>query len=180
MLHFSKIVKNNILPHLYKRCMSHIKIVEVGPRDGLQNYPKFIKTKKKKRLIDLLVKSGIKNIEATSFVPKNIIPQMKDNFKIMKHVSKINSVNFSALVPTMKGYHNAIDSGTKEIAIFTTVSETFCQKNIKCSIEESLTRYKEICHQARKDKIKVRGYISCIAGCPYEKEILPYHVLDLS
>lgn len=156
-----------------------VTIVEVGPRDGLQNEPKFISTKQKIELVNLLSVSGLKNIEVTSFVSPRSIPQLADNIKVLEEINKPKEVNFSALVPNIKGMELAVASGLKEVAIFTASSETFNQKNINCSITESIDRFKPVMLVAKKNNIRVKGYISCALGCPYEGSVSPQKVLDV-
>ena len=151
-----------------------VQIVEVGLRDGLQNHSKFISTNKKKKLIDKLVNAGISNIEATAFVSPKAVPQMADHRDIMNYCNSNlwgRNIKFSALVPNVHYYDISVECNLKNVAIFTTVSETFCEKNLRCSIDESLSRYKEICEKSKKNGNFVRGYVSCIAGCPYEGHI---------
>ena len=154
-------------------------IVEVGPRDGLQNESKFVSTKSKVDFIDLLSATGLKNIEVTSFVSPKAVPQLADGVTVLETINKPNSVNFSALVPNIKGMELAISTGIKEIAIFTAASEMFNQKNINCSINESIERFRPIMILALEHNIKVRAYISCALGCPYEGDISPNKVLDV-
>lgn len=162
------------------------KIVEVSPRDGLQNVSNYIPYQSKKLLISKLINAGIKNIEATSFVSKKLVPQMSDSKDIMIYCNnlqrKFPDVNFSALTPNMLGYNKACKYGVANIAIFTAASETFCKKNIGCTIESSLERYGEICLKAKSDTVKrtIRGYVSCIAGCPYEGDIDVERVVEVS
>ncbi len=157
-----------------------VTIVEVGPRDGLQNEPKFVTTKNKIELINLLSATGLKNIEVTSFVSPKSIPQLADSVKVLESIIKPQSVNFSALVPNAKGMEIAISSGLKEIAIFTAASELFNQKNINCSITESIERFKPVMLLAKEYKIRVKAYISCVLGCPYEGDIAPKKVVDVA
>ena len=149
----------------------HVKLVEVGPRDGLQNESILVPTATKIKLINLLSESGLSNIEATSFVSPKWIPQIADNFDVMAGIKRSKDVNYSVLVPNHKGFEHALSAGADEIAIFTAASETFCQKNINCSIEESFERFSKIMPAAQAHNIPVRGYISCAFGCPYEGNI---------
>lgn len=157
----------------------HVTIVEVGPRDGLQNETKFVSTKHKIELINLLSSTGLKNIEVTSFVSPKFIPQLADNLDVFKEIIKPKSVTFSALVPNTKGMEIAIEAGLKEIAIFTAASETFNKKNINCSIKESIERFKPVMALAQEKDMRVKAYISCVLGCPYEGNISPNKVLDV-
>lgn len=156
---------------LTNRYPDHVKITEVGPRDGLQNEKTFVTTDVKLRLIDLLVKSGIKYIEATSFVSPKWVPQMADATSIVEAIQKYTDIHFPVLTPNLQGFDNAIAAGAKEVAIFAAASETFSQKNINCSIEDSINRFKPLLVKAQQLRIPVRGYISCVLGCPYEGEI---------
>ncbi|OGV35605.1 MAG: hydroxymethylglutaryl-CoA lyase [Legionellales bacterium RIFCSPHIGHO2_12_FULL_35_11] len=157
---------------------NQITIMEVGPRDGLQNELKFISTSQKIEFINLLSETGLKNIEVTSFVSPRAIPQLADNMEVYQSIIKPASVIFSALVPNKQGMEAAIKSGIKEVAIFTAASEMFNQKNINCSISESIDRFVPIMELAKENSIKVRAYISCVLGCPYEGYVSPEKVLN--
>jgi hydroxymethylglutaryl-CoA lyase len=150
---------------------SSIKIVEVGPRDGLQNEKKILTTAQKLQFISGLVSSGLEDIEVTSFVRAPKIPQLVDAPELfqMLNDSKLNNkkINFSALVPNLKGMDAAIKSGVKEIAVFSATSDEFNKKNINATVEKSLERIKPVCDLAIGEGIKVRGYISTAFGCPY-------------
>ncbi len=147
-----------------------IEIIEVGPRDGLQNESKVLKTDDKVEFINRLILAGCKKIEVTSFVRKDKIPQMSDAEelfgKIGHHLNK--GINLLGLVPNMKGLESADNCGVKEIAIFTSLSDTFNQKNINSTINESLITLEKVAKEAQKNNIKIRGYISTVFGCPYE------------
>ena len=151
-----------------------IKITEVGPRDGLQNESKPVSTDAKLKFIELLIESGLKNIEATSFVKADKIPQLADAIELSHKLNfKDSSVVYSALTPNLKGYEKAIEAGFKEVAIFGAASESFTRKNINRTIEESLKGFEELTARAKPDGIKVRGYISTVIACPYEGKISP-------
>lgn len=150
---------------------SKVKIFEVGPRDGLQNEFFILETPFKVEMIKKLVSTGITNIEATSFVSQKAIPQFYDSELVIQSVKDIPDVNFSVLVPNLKGIEKAIKNNLKEIAIFTSVSETFNKKNINCSIDESFIRFDPIMRLAQENNIRVRGYVSCIAGCPFQGSV---------
>lgn len=154
----------------------HVKMVEVGPRDGLQNEATFIPTATKIEFINRLAATGLKTIEATSFVSPKWIPQMADHHEVLTGITQHADIHYPVLVPNVKGLQNAMTAGVKEIAIFGAASETFSQKNINCSIEESLNRFAEVTQLAQKNNIKVRAYISCVLGCPYEGDIKPEKV----
>lgn len=158
----------------------HVTIIEVGPRDGLQNEPSFVSTKHKVELIDLLSQSGLKHIEVTSFVSAKSIPQLADGEDVFLQINKPAGVHFSALVPNEHGMEKALAAGVREISIFTAASEQFNQRNINCSIKESIARFKPVMVSALAHKIRVRGYISCVLGCPYEGEIDPKQVLNVT
>ena len=158
----------------------HVTIVEVGPRDGLQNEPSFVATSTKVALINLLSHSGLQHIEVTSFVSAKAIPQLADNENVFSAIDKPTGVHFSALVPNEHGMHKALDVGLKNIAVFTAASEVFNQRNINCSIAESIERVTPVIALARANKIHVRAYISCVLGCPYEGAISPQQVTQVA
>jgi hydroxymethylglutaryl-CoA lyase len=157
----------------------HVTLIEVGPRDGLQNESSFVSTEAKIELINLLSQSGLKHIEATSFVSAKAIPQLADNEQVFTSILKAPSISYSALVPNERGMIKALEVGVKEIAVFTAASEQFNQRNINCSIDESIERFKPVMAIAKENDIKVRGYISCVLGCPYQGEIKPQLVADV-
>lgn len=157
-----------------------IKIVEVGARDGLQNEPTILSIEDKLTLIKSLVNAGLKNIEVGSCVSPKWVPQMAASTDIYEQLPKSNDINFSLLTPNLKGYTLARAVGCTEVAIFTGASESFTQKNINCSIDESLERFSHITAQAKADGVRVRGYVSCIVDCPYEERISPQMVADVT
>jgi hydroxymethylglutaryl-CoA lyase len=157
-----------------------VKLVEVGPRDGLQNESVTVPTAIKIAFIDQLSATGLSVIEATSFVSPKWIPQLADHTQVLEGIQRKPSVHYPVLVPNMQGYTAALAAGAKEIAIFAAASETFSQKNINCSIAESLARFKPIMKAAKRDKIRVRGYVSCAIACPYEGEIKPAAVAKVA
>jgi len=157
-----------------------VKIVEVGPRDGLQNETKTIPTDIKISLINQLSETGLKTIEATSFVSPKWIPQLADHKEVMKGIKRHPDISYPVLVPNMKGFERALEANVKEIAVFSAASETFTKKNINQTISESLKYFKEIMTAAKHHKIRVRGYISCVMGCPYEGEIDPHKVAEIA
>jgi len=148
-----------------------VKIVEVGVRDGLQNETKTIPTEIKLTLIDKLIASGLTVIEATSFVSPKWVPQLADHKEIVARLPLNKKLNFPVLTPNLQGFENAIVAGAKEVAVFASASESFSQKNINCSIEESLLRFDPIFARASTLNIPIRGYVSCALGCPYEGDI---------
>ncbi len=147
-----------------------IRIVEVGPRDGLQNEHQTLATEVKVAFIDRLSKTGLRTIEAASFVPPKMLPQMADGAEVLKAISQKQGVTYPVLVPNLKGLDNALDAGARAIQVIASSSETFSQKNSNCSIAQGLDRCAEIAEKAKKHNIKVRGYLSCCLGCPFEGE----------
>lgn len=157
-----------------------VTIIEVGPRDGLQNESSFVPTGSKVELINSLSKTGLKHIEVTSFVSTKSIPQLADGEEVFRAIDKPADVHFSALVPNEKGMQKAMAAGVREIAIFTAASEQFNQHNINCSIAESITRFEPVVALAKAKNIRVRAYVSCVLGCPYEGNIKPEQVLNVT
>lgn len=157
-----------------------VTIVEVGPRDGLQNEASFIKTETKIELVNLLSQSGLTQIEVTSFVSPKAIPQLADNDLVFNGINKHTGIHYSVLVPNERGMLKALEAGVKEIAVFTAASESFTRKNINCSIAESLSRFKPVFALAQSNQIKIRAYISCVLGCPYEGSITPGQVIAVA
>jgi hydroxymethylglutaryl-CoA lyase len=151
----------------------HVKIVDVGPRDGLQNQPERVALETKIRLVEMLADAGLPVVEAGAFVSPKWVPQMADSAELMQRIVRKPGVSYPVLVPNMKGYEAAKAVGVDEIAIFGAASESFSQKNINCSINESLERFRPVAEAARADGIRVRGYISCVLGCPYEGAVAP-------
>jgi len=156
-----------------------VTLIEVGPRDGLQNESAFVATEKKIELINLLSHTGLQHIEVGSFVSAKSIPQLADGEQVFQAIEKVAGVHYSALVPNEKGMIAAMSAGVKEIAVFTAASELFNQRNINCSIVESIARFKPVLAEAKAKQIKVRGYISCVLGCPYQGEIKPEQVTEV-
>lgn len=157
-----------------------VTIIEVGPRDGLQNESFFVPTEKKIELVNALSETGLRHIEVTSFVSAKAIPQLSDSEDVFRSIQKQAKVHYSALVPNEKGMLKALEVGVKEIAVFTAASELFNQRNINCSIKESIERFKPVIQMAKANKIKVRAYISCVLGCPYEGEVNPNKVAEIT
>ncbi|EGQ7868226.1 hydroxymethylglutaryl-CoA lyase [Vibrio parahaemolyticus] len=158
---------------------TNVTIVEVGPRDGLQNESP-VSTRTKIRLIDLLSDTGLSHIEAGSFVSPKWVPQMADSKEVMQNITRRASVTYSALTPNLQGLEQALDAGANQVAIFTSASEGFCQHNINCSITESLKRFEPLMIQADKYHVPVRGYLSCVVDCPYDGAISPTQVANIS
>lgn len=150
---------------------NNVTIFEVGPRDGLQNEKQLISTADKIQLIDLLSECGFSKIEATSFVSPKWVPQMADAAEVLRGISRESQASYAALTPNMRGYEGARDAGANEAAVFAAASESFSQKNINCSIEESIARFTPVFEAAKADGIPVRGYVSCVVECPYEGAI---------
>ncbi|HHC6482433.1 TPA: hydroxymethylglutaryl-CoA lyase [Vibrio parahaemolyticus] len=158
---------------------TNVTIVEVGPRDGLQNESP-VSTRTKIRLIDLLSDTGLSHIEAGSFVSPKWVPQMADSKEVMQNITRRASVTYSALTPNLQGLEQALDAGANQVAIFTSASEGFCQHNINCSIAESLKRFEPLMVQADKYHVPVRGYLSCVVDCPYDGATSPTQVANIS
>jgi hydroxymethylglutaryl-CoA lyase len=157
-----------------------VKIYEVGPRDGLQNEKQIIPTATKVELIDRLSETGLTYIEATSFVSPKWVPQMADSADVMAKINRKDGVTYPVLVPNEQGMLAALKAGVTEVAVFAAASESFSQKNTNCSIEQSYERFKPVIKLAGENNIKVRGYVSCVAGCPYEGDIAPEAVAKVS
>jgi hydroxymethylglutaryl-CoA lyase len=157
-----------------------VKIVDVGPRDGLQNEPRSVPAAVKIELIERLAEAGVPVVEATAFVSPKWVPQMADGAEVMRGIARKPGVSYPVLVPNMKGFEAAMAAGADEIAVFGAASETFSQKNINCSIAESLERFAPVIEAAKDRNVKVRGYISCVVGCPYEGEVKPKVVAEVA
>ena len=158
----------------------HVKIVEVGPRDGLQNEKQAIDTATKVELIARLGASGLKTIEATAFVSPKWVPQMADNAEVMRQITRLNGVTYPVLTPNLKGLEAALATGVTEVAVFAAASEAFSQKNINCSIDESIERFVPVIESAREHGVAVRGYVSTVVGCPYQGDVPPEKVAEVS
>ena len=150
-----------------------VQIVEVGPRDGLQNEKQPIATETKLALINQLAGAGVSYIEAGSFVNPKWVPQMAGSDEVLQQVQRRPGVTYAALTPNLQGYDRALACGVSEVAIFAAASETFSHKNINCSVAESIERFQPVMAAAARDQVKVRGYVSCVVGCPYEVEVAP-------
>lgn len=166
--------------HADAQLPASVRIVEVGPRDGLQNEPGVISTDIKLQLIDKLADAGVRYIESASFVSPKWVPQMGDAKEIMTAVKRKPGVTYAALTPNVKGLETALAAGVEEVAVFGAASEAFSQKNINCSIAESLERFAPVMALAKANNIKVRGYVSCVLGCPYDGEIAPEKVAEVA
>ena len=158
----------------------NVKIVEVGPRDGLQNEKSAVPAAIKVELIDRLSEAGLPAIEATAFVSPKWVPQMADNAEVMAKIRRKPGVAYPVLVPNLTGFKAALEAGAQEVAVFAAASEAFSQKNINCSIEESLQRFRPVVEAAHAADVRVRGYISCVLGCPYQGEVAPGAVAEVA
>jgi hydroxymethylglutaryl-CoA lyase len=157
-----------------------VRIVEVGPRDGLQNEAKIVSTAIKIEFIKRLAESGLKSIEATAFVSPRWVPQMADHADVLRQLPRQQGIRYPVLVPNLRGFEAAVAAGALEVAVFAAASETFSQRNINCTIRESLERFVPIFEGARSAGIAVRGYVSCALGCPFEGEIQATQVAEVA
>jgi hydroxymethylglutaryl-CoA lyase len=157
-----------------------VKLVEVGPRDGLQNEKMPVPTEIKVELIDRLTRTGLRVVEATAFVSPKWVPQMADNAEVMARIARRAGTAYPVLVPNQKGFEAALAAGAKEVAVFAAASESFSQRNTNCSIAESIARFKPVASAARGRGVAVRGYVSCVLGCPYEGEVPAARVAEVS
>ncbi|WP_421557715.1 hydroxymethylglutaryl-CoA lyase [Pseudomonas canadensis] len=155
---------------------SHVRLVEVGPRDGLQNEAQPISVADKVRLVDALSAAGLSYIEVGSFVSPKWVPQMAGSAEVFAQIQRKPGVTYGALTPNLRGFEDALAAGVKEVAVFAAASEAFSQRNINCSISESLERFAPIMAAAKQNGVSVRGYVSCVLGCPYEGQIAPEQV----
>ncbi|XP_014090126.2 hydroxymethylglutaryl-CoA lyase, mitochondrial [Bactrocera oleae] len=156
-----------------------VRIVEVGPRDGLQNEPKLLPTSVKIALIDKLSETGLRTIEATSFVSPKWVPQMGDNAEVLRSIQKRAGISYPVLTPNLKGFESALNAGATEVAVFGAASDSFSMKNINCTAAESIKRFQPIIEAAQKAEVKVRGYVSTVVGCPYEGAVKPSAVAKI-
>src|SRR5260370_24768191 len=157
-----------------------VRIVEVGPRDGLQNEETRVSVEALMALIEALVGAGLHTVEVGAFVSPKAIPQMVNSASVLRGVNHCPDSEFQVLVPNEKGYEAARGAGAKVIAVFASASDGFSRANINCSIAESIERFKPVVIRAKDDGIKVRGYISCVLGCPYDGEVKPQAVVDVA
>ena len=157
-----------------------VRIVEVGPRDGLQNEKGEVPTSVKLELIERLADAGLPAVEATAFVSPKWIPQMADHAEVLKRIHRRPGVSYPVLTPNLKGFEAARAAGATEVAIFGAASEAFSKKNINCTIAESLERFRPVADAASAANIRVRGYISCVIGCPYEGDVKPQKVAEVA
>ncbi len=157
-----------------------VTIFEMGPRDGLQNEKALIETAQKIALVDALGRTGLRKIEVTSFVSPKWVPQMADAADVLAGISRVPGVVYTALTPNMRGFEAAISAGVDEVAVFASASEGFSQKNINCSVAESLDRFAPVLDAARGAGVPVRGYVSCVTDCPYDGAVPPEQVAKVS
>ena len=159
---------------------ARVRVVEVGPRDGLQNEPEVVPSAVKIQFIERLAASGLPAVEATSFVSPGWIPQLADAAEVFAGLRRRAGVSYPALVPNLKGLERALAAGVEEIAVFTAASETFNRKNINASIDESLARIEAVAGPARAQGLRVRGYVSCVVECPYDGSVAPEAVCEVA
>jgi hydroxymethylglutaryl-CoA lyase len=150
-----------------------VRIVEVGPRDGLQNEAQPVSIETRAALIERLARAGLTHIEAGSFVSPKWVPQMAGSAEVFAAIERQPGVTYAALTPNLRGFEDAAAAGVDEVAVFAAASEAFSQKNINCSIAESIERFRPVATAARTAGIRLRGYVSCVVGCPYQGEVLP-------
>ena len=160
--------------------MDHVRIVEMGPRDGLQNEGQVVPLTTKLELIERLADAGLREIEATSFVSPKWVPQMADHAELMRALPRRPGVRYPVLTPNLQGFEAALAAGADRVAVFAAASEAFSKKNINCSIAESIERFLPVMAAARAAGVAVRGYVSCVIGCPYEGTIAPAKVAEVS
>ncbi|MGO4354832.1 hydroxymethylglutaryl-CoA lyase [Rhizobium sp. RAF36] len=157
-----------------------VSIVEMSPRDGLQNETRFVETSDKVALVDLLSGCGFERIEVTSFVSPKWVPQLADASDVMARITRRRGIRYAALTPNMKGFEAALVAKADEIAIFASASESFSQRNINCSIAESIERFRPVAEASREHGIPMRGYVSCVVECPYEGMVEPAAAADVA
>ncbi len=162
------------------RLPKSVRMVEVGPRDGLQNEMKPVPAATKIALIDKLSASGLAVIEAGAFVSPKWVPQMADSAEVLAGIRRLPGRRYPVLVPNLKGYEAAVAAKVDEIAVFAAASESFSRKNINCSIAESIERFRPVTEAAKRDRVRIRGYVSCVLGCPYEGDVAPAKVAEVS
>lgn len=162
-----------------KHAMRPVRIVEVGPRDGLQNEARILPPATRAQLVQMLAQAGLRHIEAGAFVSPRWVPQMRGSDEVLWLLPEQPGLHLSALVPNEQGMRSALACGCREVAVFAAASETFSQRNTNCSIDESLVRFEPVAALAREHGVSLRGYISCVVDCPYEGAIAPGRVADL-
>lgn len=159
---------------------SRVRVVEVGPRDGLQNERQPIATATKADLITRLAEAGLTSIEVTAFVSPKRVPQMADHDLLLRSLRRRSGVTYAVLVPNMQGFVAAAAAGAEEVAVFAAASESFSRHNIGCSIAESMDRFRPVLAQAKRSGVRVRGYVSCVLGCPYDGAVAPSSVAGVA
>ncbi len=159
---------------------TQVRLVEVGPRDGLQNEKQPISVADKVQLVDDLSAAGLSYIEVGSFVSPKWVPQMAGSAEVFAQIKQQTGITYAALTPNLKGFEGALEAGVREVAVFAAASEAFSQKNINCSISESLARFVPVMEAAKANDIRVRGYVSCVLGCPYDGDIPPQQVASVA
>ncbi|WP_439868933.1 hydroxymethylglutaryl-CoA lyase [Pseudomonas syringae] len=157
-----------------------VNLVEVGPRDGLQNEAQPISVDAKVRLVDDLTAAGLSHIEVGSFVSAKWVPQMAGSAQVFERIQRREGVIYSALAPNLRGFEDALAAGVREVAVFAAATEGFSQRNLNCSISESLERFAPVIEAARMHGVRVRGYVSCVLGCPYEGSVSPEQVATVA
>ena len=160
--------------------MNFVRIVEMGPRDGLQNEKQPVSTAIKLELIQRLADAGLHEIEATAFVSAKWVPQMADAADVVRGLVRRSGVSYPVLTPNLQGFEAAVAAGADHVAVFAAASEAFSQKNINCSVAESLARFAPLMAAAQAQDVRVRGYVSCVVGCPYEGDVAPQRVADVA
>ncbi|XP_062142093.1 hydroxymethylglutaryl-CoA lyase, mitochondrial [Drosophila sulfurigaster albostrigata] len=162
-----------------KVSQDQVRIVEVGPRDGLQNEPKLLPAAVKIDLIDRLSETGLQTIEATSFVSAKWVPQMGDNSEVLRGIRRVPGISYPVLTPNLKGFESALAAGAEEVAVFGAASDAFSLKNVNCDAAAAIERFKPVLAAAKQHGIRVRGYVSTIVGCPYEGAVAPKAVVKV-
>ena len=180
----TRMISHNVLPRHFSSSSTSkfVQIFEVGPRDGLQNEKSHVPTLTKIDFVNRLSRTGLTAIEVTSFVSPKWVPQMADHVEVLAAIERVPGVRYSALTPNVQGLNKALSLGKKgvdEVAIFAAASETFSKMNINCSIETSLERFNQVTKIAGEKNLPVRGYVSCVIGCPYEGKISPSQVVPI-
>ena len=159
---------------------NRVRIVEVGPRDGLQNEREPVPTASKLELIGRLAEAGLRDIEATAFVSPKWVPQMADHAELMRALPRRPGVHYPVLVPNLQGLEAAVAAGAEDVAVFAAASESFSRRNINCSVDESIARFEPVLARAATLGVRVRGYVSCVLGCPYEGAVAPGRVAEVA
>jgi len=173
-------IKRQMTTSSAREFAKNVRLVEVGPRDGLQNEKQIIDTNIKVELVNRLQRAGCKYIEVGAFVSPKAVPRMADSSDVFKLIERTDGITYAALTPNLKGFEGAIQVQANEVAIFTAASEAFNMANIRCSIEDSIARFEPVLEAARSQNIPVRGYVSCIAGCPYQGYVDPDKVREVT